>query len=129
MTEPSEQREQMYAYTAESATFLGTRHQPCRFRTALCPDACGHATNMYQFRLDALTVVKNDASVQAKWVTPVTQGDEISATEQDMKGSGCLARAKALESGAKVRLEWTHDYVTVGGSSGPDRPVIALEPL
>ena len=33
----------------------------------------------------------------------------------------CLGAAQALTAGAKVALEWNHDYVTIGGSSGPDR--------
>ncbi len=31
------------------ATFTGTRHWPCRFRTALCPHECGHASDTLDF--------------------------------------------------------------------------------
>lgn len=44
--------------------------------------------------------------------------------ESDLKQY--LELAKSLAPGDKVQLEWSHDYVTVGGSSGPDRPVTNL---
>ena len=41
----------------------------------------------------------------------------------------CIGIAKELQAGTKVNIEWSHDYVTVGGSSGPDRPVKKLTVL
>ena len=120
-------RETMYAYSAQSATFVGSRHQPCRFRTSLCPHACGHATNVYTFELDTLDVRKNEASKNAKWVTPVKSGDQHMVGEADFHDFTGVAQS--LSAGQKVLLEWSHDYVTKNGCSGPDRPVTKLVAL
>lgn len=119
-----EERETMFIY-ASTATFAGSRHQPCRFMTAQCPNDCGHATTVYQFSLEALTVTGNPDSKNAKWVTPVAEGTDLLVGEADFHE--WLSVAKGLSEGNKVQLEWKHDYVTVGGSSGPDRPVTKLD--
>jgi len=116
-------REVMYSYVS-SATYMGARHQPCRFRTSLCPDRCGHATDVFSFKLDALAVTKNEESGSARWVTPEKEGTEHMIGESDLKEF--VGLAKSLAAGDTVDLRWSHDYVTVGGSSGPDRPVTHL---
>ena len=121
-----EEREVMFSYVS-SATFMGARHQPCRHMTSLCPDRCGHATDVYSFRLDTLATTKNEASSHVRWVTPETEGGTHMVGESDLKQY--LDLAKSLSPGDKVILEWSHDYVTVGGSSGPDRPVTKLAAL
>lgn len=118
-----EQRETMYAYAA-NATYLGSRHQPCRFRTSLCPHQCGHATDVYRFHLDQLTATKNEASSHVRWVTPEEAGKEHLVGEADL--NSYIELAKSLKPGDMVALEWSHDYVTRGGSSFPDRPVTRL---
>ena len=123
-----EHREVMYAYSSSSCTFVGMRHQPCRFRTALCPDRCGHATNVFTFQLDNLAVTKNEESRNAKWVEPLKVGSEHAVGEADL-GEASKTVAQLLQPGDKVQLEWSHDYVTVAGSSGPDRPVSHLVKL
>ena len=119
----NEEREVMFSYVS-TATFMGARHQPCRHMTSLCPDRCGHATNVYSFQLDSLAVTKNEASSHARWVTPETEGGTHMTGESDLKQY--LDLAKSLSPGTKVNLEWSHDYVTVGGCSGPDRPITKL---
>mmetsp|Transcript_18666 Transcript_18666/g.48645 ORF Transcript_18666/g.48645 Transcript_18666/m.48645 type:complete len:131 (+) Transcript_18666:133-525(+) len=120
-----ETREVMFGYCA-TATFVGSRHQPCRFLTSECPDRCGHASTVYRFRLDRLDVQPNVESTHAKWVTPVKEGSELLVGERDLHE--WREAAGALSDGAKCDLEWSHDYVTVGGASGPDRPVTLLRP-
>lgn len=122
----AETRETMYSY-ASTSTFMGSKHQPCRFRTALCPHQCGHATNVFTFQLDRLTVMKNEESTNARWVEPVKEGNQYMIGEQDLREF--RSAAEALKPGQKLLLEWSHDYVTINGSSGPDRPVRKLVPL
>ena len=116
-------REVMYSYVS-SATYMGARHQPCRHRTSLCPDRCGHAIDVFTFKLDALAVTKNEESGSVRWVTPEKEGTERMIGESDLKEFAGLA--KSLAAGDTVDLRWSHDYVTVGGSSGPDRPCTHL---
>ena len=116
-------RETMFAYTTK-ATFLGSHRRECRFMTALCPDRCGHAQTVFAFRLDSLSVEKNAASSHAKWVTPMTQGSELLVASSDLHEH--LALAQSLSRDAVVELAWSHDYVTVDGDSGPQRPVKRL---
>eukprot|EP00930_Biecheleria_cincta_P080385 TRINITY_DN68612_c0_g1_i1.p1 TRINITY_DN68612_c0_g1~~TRINITY_DN68612_c0_g1_i1.p1 ORF type:complete len:152 (-),score=19.41 TRINITY_DN68612_c0_g1_i1:423-878(-) len=118
-----EEREVMFSYIS-SATFVGARHQPCRHLTSLCPDRCGHATDVYSFQLDTLATTKNEASSNARFVTPETEGGTHMIGESDLKQY--LGLAKSLSPGDKVILEWSHDYVTKGGCSGPDYPVTKL---
>ena len=54
------------------------------------------------------------------------EGTEHTIGESDLKAF--LSVAKALSVQDKVDLEWSHDYVTRGGASGPDRPVTKLAP-
>ena len=94
---PAEVREVMFSYVS-AATFAGARHQPCRFRTSLCPDRCGHASEVYGFTLDSLEVTKNDASTHARWVTPVEVASTHMVGESDLKQYLELARSLAVVS-------------------------------
>ena len=121
-TEAEAQRDLMYGYKSV-ATFKECYHQPCRFRTSMCPDKCGHATNIYKFHLDSLTVEKGENA--SKFVTPIEQGTEHLIGEKEL--GTFLEVAESLQAGDKVNLAWNHDYVTTqGGSKYPDRPVVAL---
>jgi len=106
------QRDLMYGYTS-LASFVEKRN---------CIGG-----QVFVFRLDSLTVTRNPDSSNAKWVTPVAEGQEHMIGLKDMHQH--LAVAEALQPGARVQLDWNHDYVTVNGCSSPDRPVIALAPL
>ena len=105
-------RELMYGYRSV-ATFVGKRES--------------FAGEAFVFRLDSLAVTPNPASQNAKWVTPVAEGADHMIGRNDLYEH--LVTAEALPVGARVKLEWNHDYVTVDGSSGPDRPVVALTQL
>jgi len=106
------QRELMYGYSS-TATFMGRRQSP--------------AGEAFVFRLDSLTVTHNQTSANSKWVTPVAEGVEHMIGRSDLYEH--LVTAEALHDGARVQLEWNHDYVTVDGCSGPDRPVVTLTQL
>jgi len=57
----------------------------------------------------------------------VKQGSEHLVSERDLHEH--LAVAQRLAPDMVVELAWTHDYVTVDGASGPDRPVKMLQTL
>ena len=125
----AEQRETLFSYRSR-ATFLGSRHQPCRHMTSACPDRCSHASVVYRFKLDSLTVAKNEAAKNAKWVTPVAAGmAEHLVGESNLGAAGVLDAARSLSEGDRVMLDWNHDYVTRAGCSAPERPVAKLRKL
>ena len=124
MTEADDiaQRDLLYGYKAV-ATFVESHLQPCRFRTSLCPDKCGHASIVYKFHLDSLQAQEGNGDT--KFVTPEKEGTDHLVGEKDL--GTFVDLAKSLQAGDKVNLAWNHDYVTTkGGSKFPERPVVAL---
>jgi hypothetical protein len=106
------------------AVYEGTRHLPCRHRTALCPDRCGHTRDVAVFRITEYVAYEKPGEYgdpkTAEFLLPLKEGEEVSAA--------ILAAAKDLSKGAAVRLEWLHEYVTREGSKYPRRRVTLLAP-
>ena len=106
------------------AVYEGTRHLPCHFRTALCPDRCGHARDVAVFRITEYVAYEKPGQYgdpkAAEFLLPLKEGEEVSAS--------ILVVAKDLSKGAAVRLEWLHEYVTREGSKYPRRRVTLLAP-
>ncbi len=119
----AEQRDRIYTYTS-TASFLAKRHLPCRHMTSECPNNCGHAKDVFAFRLDHLNVHENKDSPSLQWCTPVEQGSEHMVPSCDLEKFSSVANL--LIPGDKVKLDWNHDYVTAGGCSCPQRPVVTL---
>lgn len=113
----------MFSYAA-TATFQGSKHQPCRHMTSECPDRCGHATRVYEFQLNVLHITAAPDSKNAQWVTPKKEGDVHCIAENTM--GAWLPAAQELSPGDQCALEWSHDYVTMNGCSGPQYPVLKL---
>ena len=110
------------------ATFVEIRHQPCMFRTSLCPDHCGHAKDVAVFHIEEY--LEFDKSGQ--------YGDEkqenfyVSLKENDHDGSQppeVIELCKQLKPGQKVKLGWDHIYVTDEHGKHPERPVRVLEAI
>lgn len=110
------------------ATFQGREHIPCRFRTALCPDRCDHATDVATFKIDEYK----------KYEKPGEYGDEEQTEFMwDLKPTADSSRlhpeyleaVKALTPGQKVKLNWTHFYVHKDNCSFPERQVTFFEKL
>ena len=104
------------------AVYEGVRHLPCRHRTSLCPDRCGHARDVAVFRITEYVAYEKpgqygDAKA-TEFLLPLSQGEEVSAE--------ILAVAQGLSKGDAVRLEWLHEYVTKDGSKYPRRRVTLL---
>ena len=111
------------------ATYQGTRHIPCRFMTSLCPDRCGHATDVAVFKIDEYQ----------KYEKPGQYGDpEAKEFLWNLKPDSDANRihpeyleiVKGLQPGQKVKLNWTHFYVTNReGSKYPERSVTFFEKI
>ncbi|MFM8269645.1 MAG: hypothetical protein ACKN9V_05590, partial [Pseudomonadota bacterium] len=90
------------------AVYEGVRNLPCRHRTSLCPDRCGHARAVAVFRVTEYVAFdkpgKYGDGKTTEFLLPLVEGEEVSAE--------VLAVAKALSKGDAVRLEWLHEYVT-----------------
>mmetsp|Transcript_22248 Transcript_22248/g.27285 ORF Transcript_22248/g.27285 Transcript_22248/m.27285 type:complete len:127 (-) Transcript_22248:55-435(-) len=125
MTE--ENRELIFGYEA-AATFIEKYYQPCRFRTSNCPDRCGHAANVFTFHLDILEVTHNPESKNAKYCTPLKEGDKQRIGEENL-GKEFLQLAHTLVNGDTVKIVWKHEYVRKDGSSGPEYLVRELVKL
>lgn len=101
----------------------GVRHLPCRHRTALCPDKCGHAMDVVVFRITAYRgYVKNSphhGDPEAREFLLRLKPDEAVSAE-------VVATARSLKVGDAVRLDWVHEYVRADGVSYPRRRVTQL---
>ncbi len=107
------------------AVYEGVRHIPCRYRTALCPDKCGHAMDVAVFRITAYrSYVKNSPDYgdpEAKeFLLQLKPGEAASAE--------VLSVVRTLKVGAPVRLDWVHEYVRTESASYPRRRVTQLAP-
>lgn len=105
------------------AVYEGTRHIPCRHRTALCPEKCGHATDVAVFRITAYrSHEKGNPShgdpEAREFLLPLKAGESVPAD--------VLAATRALKAGDAVKLDWVHEYVRSEGASYPRRRVTRL---
>lgn len=122
------QSREMLAKHQTRATFQGIRQQPCRFLTSLCPNECGHASNVAVFSIDEYLHYEKPGQYgdekQSQHFVVLTGGR--SAAER--APADIAALIDSLRVGDKVLLDWDHDYVTnvwEGGGSAkfPERPV------
>lgn len=110
------------------AEFRGTRQHKCMGLTSLCPDECGHSGSLATFK-----IIK-----YLKYEKPGEYGDPKSEefvflVEDNKKKPKVSAKMRAavntLKQGDMVLLSWNHNYVTVNGSSSPERPLARLEKI
>lgn len=126
--EPKEQKRELLAEHATVAQYDGLKYQQCRGMTARCPDQCGSSGNYASFTILGYLAYKK----------PGEYGDPKQATyafqvEDNLKNPKVSPELRdtvnALKPGDRVLLSWRHDYVTVNGSSGPERPITKLEKI
>jgi hypothetical protein len=124
---PTETRQLLSLHETE-ATFSGLVNQPCRHRTAECPDRCDHGGTVAEFRVDAYR----------RYEKPGEYGDPRAdvyrvrlrnARGEARLDAALLNRLESLRAGDRVRLDWRHDYVTRDGASSPERPITRLDPV
>ncbi len=107
------------------AVFEGISKRPCMFRTALCPDRCGHSKEVARFKIvEYLDYTK-----------PGEYGDEKQEyfyanininSEEDRQKKEFIDFIKGLKEGDKVKLNWDHIYVDNNGSRYPERPIRSI---
>ena len=119
-------KEQILAIQEVIATYEGTRHIPCMFRTALCPDHCDHAKDVAVFKIKEYTKYEklnkygDDKTDEFLWDLKV-QSDNNKLHPEYLK------IVKTLKPGQNVRIHWTHFYITNDGASYPERSVTYFE--
>jgi hypothetical protein len=110
------------------AEFVGIRHQPCHFRTSLCPDRCDHACDLAVFKTVGYVswkkLSKYGEEPQALYHYRVSAAKN--GTQMD---TNLISTIKALKPGQLVHLQWEHQYLVTAQSSSPDRPITKLELL
>lgn len=124
----NELKREILATNEVIASYVGTKHVPCMFRTALCPDRCDHARDLAVFN------VLNYISYEK---VGKYGDDKVSEFLWDTKPSSDLNRLhpeylnalKNLKEGQKVKICWTHFYIHDDTGSFPERCVTHFEIL
>ncbi len=109
------------------AEYVDTVHQPCRFRTALCPDRCDHATDVSRFRV----LENKDYRHSGRYGDEKAEKDSILMVDarKDVPGqddADIHRKLSELKPGDKVEMTVAHYYVHDGGCHYPARPVVEL---
>lgn len=109
------------------AEFVGLKDMPCHFRTALCPDQCGHATSLAQFKvIENCSYEKSgeygDDKAEAGSILHVDVKKDIEGQD-----AAIVKTIKDMKAGDKVKLTITHYYVNKDGNRYPVRPATQLE--
>lgn len=110
------------------AEFRGANYHRCMGLTSLCPDRCGHSGTLATFR------IVNYVAYEKLGEYGDPKFEEFAfLVEDNMKNSkvpaDIRAAMNALKQGDIVLLSWNHDYVTVDGNAGPQRPITRLEKI
>ena len=113
---------------ATVAEFEGCSYHQCLGMTSLCPDKCGQSGTVAAFKVIRYVTYEK----LGEYGDPKCE-QFVFMVEDNMKTSkvpsGVRNAVNSLKKGDRVLLSWNHDYVTVDGSSGPDRPITKLEKL
>ena len=111
------------------AVYTGTAERPCLFRTALCPNRCGHAAKVAN-----VSVVTNE-----DYKKPGKYGDEKAEPgsvimidllhETPGQSDDVIKLINTLQPGDTVRMTQDHYYGDFGQVVEPFRPVTKIEKL
>lgn len=106
--------------------FTGVKHQPCMFRTALCPDRCGHARDTAIFKVLEYTNYekKGEYGDDKQQTIYIDTKNNVFGQKPEI-----LETLKHLEVGKKYRVVYHHLYVDDGEVAGPERPTIEITPI
>jgi len=110
------------------AEYVDTVHLPCRFRTALCPDRCDHASDVSRFRV----LENKDYRHSGQYGDEKAEKDSILMVDarKDVPGQNDAdihQKLSELKPGDKVEMTVAHYYVHDDGSHYPVRPVVRLQ--
>ncbi|MBQ7024781.1 MAG: hypothetical protein IJN29_14475 [Akkermansia sp.] len=111
------------------AVYTGTKERPCMFRTALCPDRCGHAAKVATF-----SVVSNeDYKKPGKYGDDKAEPGSVIMVDLLHETPGQSDEVKkiieTLQPGDAVRMTQDHYYGDFGEVVEPFRPVTKMEKL
>lgn len=110
------------------AEFQGTNYHRCLGMTSFCPDQCGQSGTMANFKI--ITYVSYEKLGEYGDPKSDTYLFLVEDNMGHLKVPAAIRDATyALKQGDTVLLSWNHDYVTIDGSSGPERPITKLEAL
>jgi hypothetical protein len=110
------------------AVFDGIEFRLCRGLTSLCPARCGHSGEFASFSIKKYLKYEKPG----EYGDPEQQTFLVQVSDRDKKAKGdpkILETVRALKPGDYVLLSWSHEYVTQGGSSFPERPIVKLAPI
>jgi len=118
-----------YATFLTLATFEGVLQHRCMGLTTLCPDLCGHSGNLAVFSIDKNLAYGRfheygDTRSELFHVLIKNTISDIPLVPQNI-----YDQITSLKNGDKVLLSWNHNYVTINGSSAPQRPINFIYPL
>ncbi len=107
------------------AQFVEIRHQPCLFKTSLCPDRCGHACDVAVLKTVGYFAwekfSKYGEDPQGTFYYKVSPAKTNEATDEKIQN-----QLKGLQPGQWVKLEWEHQYLVNDHGSYPARPITHL---
>ncbi len=125
---PAPRKAEILSEHLVEATFSGIIDRPCMFRTALCPDRCGHAKKIASFQtikyLEYKLVGKYGDEKQEVFML-----DMDPAHKPHFQSAEIIAEISKLKPGAKVRLHWVHYYMHDNNGAYPERPVLSIIPI
>ena len=103
--------------------FAGIRHIPCRFRTALCPDRCDHASDVAIFNVLEYKNYELKGKYGDEKQEQITCEVKKPVYHQD---PAIAEKCKSLKPGQKVEVVYDHLYVDDGQNARPERPIISI---
>lgn len=128
LSAPAPSKAEILSEHLVEATFSGIIDRPCMFRTALCPDRCGHAKKIASFQtikyLEYKLVGKYGDEKQEVFML-----DMDPAHKPQFQSAEIIAEISKLKPGDKVRLHWVHYYMHDDKGSYPERPVLSIIPI
>ncbi|MBR5887393.1 MAG: hypothetical protein IKZ07_04195 [Akkermansia sp.] len=126
---PMPDKADLLATNTIKAVYMGTQERPCMFRTALCPNRCGHAAKVAAFQ-----VIENesyskpgkygDGKAEAGSVVMVDVKNETPGQDEAVN-----KLISTLTPGDTVRMTQEHYYGDFGGCMSPFRPITKIEKL
>ncbi len=125
---PLPAKSKLLAQNIVQVKYVGQKDIPCHFRTALCPDRCGHATRVAEFE-----VLRNEFYLRGGEYgdAPAAVGSTLVAdVKNPVEGqtSEMVDKMLALKPGDVLFLTQCHYYVEKDGNHYPVRPVTKLTP-
>lgn len=109
--------------------FVGIEQSPCMFRTALCPDRCGHATEIGIFTVTKTNTYVKEGKYGDKEVE-VGGKMRVQISGEVLEQPASIAeQVRALAPGSKCEVAWKHIYVSREGAQFPARPCTSIQAI